>query len=256
MWHETGHREAVTYITQSPQQDFFAVGYADGSVRLWNASTGSVVTTFNGHRKAITALAFSDAGTHLASGSQDTDLILWDIVGEAGLYRYETTAIFQSHILLFHRLRGHRDQITAVEFLPSADQPSASASGVSGFLLTASKDTFMKLWDLSTQHCVQTIVADRSEIWSLAVSPEKDLIFTGSGEGEVKAWRIDHIAHGLKETATGEVVVCLQVIMSQTYWKTGCKINKSHIMFTCSIETPNFANKISPIAALPCNPIQ
>lgn len=87
MWHETGHREEVTCIVRSPLSESFAVGYADGSIRLWNASTGSVLTTFNGHKKSITALAFDQSGTRLASGSQDTDIILWDIVGEAGLYR-------------------------------------------------------------------------------------------------------------------------------------------------------------------------
>jgi len=87
MWHETEHREEVTCIVQSPQSESFAVGYADGSIRLWNSSTGSVSTTFNGHKKAITALAFDASGTRLASGSQDTDIILWDIVAEAGLYR-------------------------------------------------------------------------------------------------------------------------------------------------------------------------
>jgi len=89
MWHETGHREEVTCIMQSPEHDSFAIGYADGSIRLWNSSSASVIATFNGHKKAITALAFDKNGTRLASGSQDTDLILWDIVGEAGLYRYE-----------------------------------------------------------------------------------------------------------------------------------------------------------------------
>ena len=34
----------------------------------------------------------------LASGSFDTDLILWDVVGEAGLYR----------------LKGHKDQVTGL----------------------------------------------------------------------------------------------------------------------------------------------
>ena len=87
MWHETGHREEVTCIVQSPKPDLFAVGYSDGSVRLWNATTNSVSATFNGHKKAITALCFDDGGTRLASGSQDTDIILWDIVAEAGLYR-------------------------------------------------------------------------------------------------------------------------------------------------------------------------
>lgn len=94
MWHETGHREEVTCICQCHRSQFFAVGYADGSIRLWNASTGSVVTTFNGHKKAVTALAFDDAGVRLASGAQDTDLILWDIVGEAGLYRYDLSDLF------------------------------------------------------------------------------------------------------------------------------------------------------------------
>ena len=88
MWHETGHRAEVTSILRSPQKDVFAIGYADGSIRLWSASSASVIATFNGHKKAVTALAFDETGTRLASGSQDTDLILWDVVGETGLYRY------------------------------------------------------------------------------------------------------------------------------------------------------------------------
>lgn len=87
MWHETGHRAEVTCILRSTQKDLFAVGYADGSVRLWSASAESVLTTFNGHKKAVTALAFDERGTRLASGSQDTDLIVWDVVAEAGLFR-------------------------------------------------------------------------------------------------------------------------------------------------------------------------
>ncbi|KAJ7283753.1 WD-repeat-containing protein [Mycena rebaudengoi] len=192
MWHETGHRAEVTAVLRSPQKDSFAVGYADGSIRLWSAATGSVLTTFNGHKKAVTALAFDDRGTRLASGSQDTDLIVWDVVAEAGLFR----------------LRGHRDQVTAIRFITTADNlPSTSSASASGLLLTASKDTFLKLWDLSTQHCVQTVVAHRSEIWTMDVDAEQNLVFTGSGEGELKAWRLDHeaFAEGLKETETGEV---------------------------------------------------
>lgn len=93
MWHETGHRAQVTCIVRSPQKDNFAVGYADGSIRLWNAPTESVLTTFNGHKKAVTALAFDEQGARLASGSQDTDLIVWDVVAEAGLYRYVSISL-------------------------------------------------------------------------------------------------------------------------------------------------------------------
>lgn len=99
MWHETGHRAEVTCIVQAPQKHTFAVGYADGSVRLWNASTISVLTTFNGHRKAVTALAFDERGTRLASGSQDTDLIVWDVVAEAGICRQRVKHIPLTSIL-------------------------------------------------------------------------------------------------------------------------------------------------------------
>lgn len=72
-----------------------AAGYSDGSARIWNIIEGSCETTLNGHKKAITALRYNKAGALLASGSKDTDIIIWDAVGETGLFR----------------LRGHRDQV-------------------------------------------------------------------------------------------------------------------------------------------------
>ena len=111
--------------------------------------------------------------------------------------------------MCIRRLRGHRDQITTIRFIrPVAESaPSTSTGTAPGFLLTASKDTFLKLWDLSTQHCIQTVVAHRSEVWTMDLDPEQELIFTGSGEGEMKAWKIDHeaLGRGLQETESGEV---------------------------------------------------
>jgi WD40 repeat protein len=87
--------------------------------------------------------------------------------------------------------------------------PSSSTSTSPGFLLSASKDTFLKLWDLSTQHCAQTIVAHRMEIWTVDLDREKRLLFTGSGEGELKVWQIDleALQDGIKESADGEVCI-------------------------------------------------
>lgn len=72
-----------------------AVGYADGSIRIWDFSKGTCETTLNGHKGAVTALRYNSNGSMLASGGKDNDIILWDVVGETGLYR----------------LRGHRDQV-------------------------------------------------------------------------------------------------------------------------------------------------
>jgi U3 small nucleolar RNA-associated protein 12 len=87
MWHETGLRAEVTCILQSPKKDVFAVGYMDGSIRLWTASNGMASVVLNGHRKSVTAMCFDKSGSRLASGSQDTDIIIWDVIAETGLYR-------------------------------------------------------------------------------------------------------------------------------------------------------------------------
>ena len=75
-------------MLRSPQKDVFAIGYGDGSIRLWSASASTVLVGLNGHKKAVTALAFDDTGSRLASGSQDTELIIWDVLAETGLFRY------------------------------------------------------------------------------------------------------------------------------------------------------------------------
>lgn len=65
-------------------------------VRLWNVQSGTCDVTLSGHKGQVTALKYNQQGGLLASGAQDTDIIVWDIAAESGLYR----------------LQGHQDQVT------------------------------------------------------------------------------------------------------------------------------------------------
>lgn len=103
MWHSTGHTAPVTQICASPNPvaegsegagdgKVVGVGYQDGSIRVWNWSgvTGeeaAEVVTFNGHKKAVVAMAYDAEGTRLASGGLEGEIIIWDTVGEVGLFR-------------------------------------------------------------------------------------------------------------------------------------------------------------------------
>ncbi|CAO3587349.1 unnamed protein product [Absidia cylindrospora] len=168
--------------------------------------TSTSTVTLSGHRAAVTALAFDEQGTRLASGSRDTDLIVWDVIAESGLYR----------------LKGHKDQITCLAFLtkPSTvnnqngttaitenDNDTSDDVGVAkeGYLISSSKDTLLKLWDLSAQFCRETIVGHRSEVWSFAISNDQRIILSGGSEPNVKAWKIDWRVLGLSLEALGTV---------------------------------------------------
>lgn len=102
----------------------------------------------------------------LVSGAKDTDVIVWDLVAECGIYR----------------LRGHNGPLVQVRLLET--------NGMN-HLVSASKDSIIKIWDLATQHCVETIVASRGELWSVEVDQAEDLLVSGGSDPEVRVWRLD-----------------------------------------------------------------
>jgi U3 small nucleolar RNA-associated protein 12 len=64
-----------------------AAGYSDGSIKLWNIKQRKCTVTLNGHKGAVTALLFNESGSLLVSGAADTNVIVWDVVNESGLYK-------------------------------------------------------------------------------------------------------------------------------------------------------------------------
>jgi len=106
----------------------------------------------------VTALRYGSRGVRLASGSRDTDVVVWDTVNEAGLFR----------------LRGHRDEVTGACFVDpgafgcahdgSLDVGAHPEALVSPLLVTCGKDMLVKVWNLAQRVCVQTLVGHRSEV--------------------------------------------------------------------------------------------
>lgn len=187
-WRDENCLSQVTAIAQSKTDpDVFAVGYEDGSIRLWDSKIATTIVTFNGHRSAITNLAFDRSGVRLASGSKDTDIIVWDLVAEVGQYK----------------LRGHKDQITGLQFVEPQEEVVEEDGGQAmvldgaenpseGFLLTTSKDSLIKLWDLGIRHCIETHIAQTNgECWALGLSPDYSGCITAGNSGELKVWALD-----------------------------------------------------------------
>lgn len=73
----------------------------------------------------------------LTSKFQDTEVILWDVVAETGKARFS----------------GHKGAITSVLFVNSKN-----------CVISTSKDTFTKFWDIETKHCFKTLGGHQMEV--------------------------------------------------------------------------------------------
>ncbi|CAI5738910.1 unnamed protein product [Hyaloperonospora brassicae] len=173
----------VTALALSPDGLNVACGYSSGVVRVFTFAAGALVVTLDGHKSAVETLTYRSDGAELASGSRDTDVIVWDLVSQTGLFR----------------LKGHKDAVTAVAFLTPRT------------LVSSSKDTLVKVWDLDTQHCVQTCVGHRNEVWSLARNVKGDRLVTGASDNQLRVWSVQH-----DDGDEGEIVKLLGSIYRQS----------------------------------------
>jgi WD40 repeat protein len=79
--HEMQAPGVIESLAYSPGGAVLATGdsYQDNNIRLWDAETGLLLRTLEGHTVAVVSLAFSPEGQFLASGSYDGELRLWGL---------------------------------------------------------------------------------------------------------------------------------------------------------------------------------
>ena len=150
-------RQPAKPSTVSCSTEYVGIGCSDGSVRILQlpaTEEETEVCCYQGHRGSVNALAFNEASGLVASGGRDTEIVVWDMVGDSAVCR----------------LTGHKGEITCLSFLP----------GHADFLVTGSKDGVVKIWSVKLQICVQTITDMKSEVWSLCFHSQDRLIVGSS----------------------------------------------------------------------------
>lgn len=156
-----------------PRTNLIAVGYANGQIGVFEYETGELKTRFTGHRTAISALCFDKDGSRLASGSKDCNIVVWDVIGERGLFS----------------LRGHKNSISKLAFLYNNEYQR-------DILISSSVDAVstIKFWNLQLQHCFCTLPGQATGVWSFVLMRDGTRLIAGSTGPELKVYSIKFLS--------------------------------------------------------------
>ncbi|KAK4450281.1 hypothetical protein QBC34DRAFT_297268 [Podospora aff. communis PSN243] len=198
----TGHGGNVASVEFSHDDKTLLTTSSDGSAKIWDVSTGACLRKLEGFDNSSTVRSgvFSH-NEHLAAFvSSGKTIQLWDLrtielQGHVG----QISAVACSHqgtlvasasgngSCLIHdatgkqqrQLKGHTDRINSIAF--SLDD---------GLLVTASFDNTVKVWDLATGACWQTLKGDEGTMYAAAFSPNGRWVASVSNDktANLKIW--------------------------------------------------------------------
>ncbi|KAG0045476.1 hypothetical protein BGZ83_009330 [Gryganskiella cystojenkinii] len=207
-----GHTDGV--VTLDFDSRILASGSVDATIKIWNFATGEC-STLKGHCDLVNKVQIYKKKL-LVSASDDTTVKLWDIASRACL------RTFNGHVgrvqclqtsgdalisIIADRMRkkAHHDQ--SQNGVTSANICSINRSGVvepappsplhdpnsdtetrtmMPIIVTGGLDNTLKIWDVETGECLNTLFGHVEGVWSLAF--DKLRIVSGSLDRTIKVW--------------------------------------------------------------------
>lgn len=164
-----GHHHFVQDVSISSDGQYALSASWDGTLRLWNLSTGQTAKQFRDHSKDVLSAAFSSDNRQIVSGSRDNKIKLWNTIGQCKYTMGEAEG-------------SHTDWVTCVRFSPNTDEP---------VIVSAGCDHLVKVWNLNNCKLKFNLKGHTGHINTVDISPDGSLCASGGKDGKAMLWDLN-----------------------------------------------------------------
>ena len=166
----TAHGGPVKGLAVSSDNKLMASASFDYSVVVWDLNPIKEKITLIGHDAAVNTVKFSPNNNYLVSGGDDNQVLLWSLE-KIRNNNEEIEPI---------KLGNHRGKIADLDF---------SKDGK--FLLTASWDGTIGIWDTSKRKKIMLLKGHKGPVYSAKYSEDNKFIYSSGADGEIKLWKAE-----------------------------------------------------------------
>lgn len=155
------HSGSVNGVAYSPDGGRVATASSDKTAKIWDTSSGRLVTTLNGHTDRVNGIAYSPDGRRIATASEDGTARLWD-------------ATNGREVLC---IRGNSGQMNGIAYSPDGRR-----------LATANSDGTAKVWDADSGRLLATMYGHTAPITGVVYGPNGARVATASADRTARIW--------------------------------------------------------------------
>jgi pleiotropic regulator 1 len=159
----SGHLGWVRCIAVEPQNQWFATGAADRTIKIWDMASGTLKLSLTGHISTVRGLAISDRHPYMFSAGEDKEVKCWDLECNKVIRRYH----------------GHLSAVHCIQMHPTLD-----------VLMTGGRDASIRIWDMRTKSQVHCLTGHTSTVGSLLARSTDPQVVSGSHDNTVRLWDI------------------------------------------------------------------
>lgn len=156
-----GHTGSVTSVGFDPDNEYFATGASDGTIKIWNLASGRLQLTLTGHIMAVRGIVISDRHPYMFSCSEDKTVKCWDL---------EKNKVVRDY-------HGHLSSVYTVDIHPTLD-----------LIVTGSRDSSVKVWDIRTRTPIYTLTGHKNTVSKVHCRSTDPQIISSSMDSTVRTW--------------------------------------------------------------------